>query len=228
MGVTAPPRPPRPSDPLEREEIEALVEALIEEARQRTRRRRQRYLEVALLSLLVGLALYVGFARGGSDAATSVVPAARPAHVATDVDRLKFRLLSITTSNRFRGQKLYLRHELRNGARGQFGRPENAFVGSDVWVLTPLPPVERRVGEQVFVVTPGAARVRASVRLPGGTLRLRGRAPASVLTERTGGWGEWNVSVVGGTGRYAKARGTCWVRWRRTIADWNDYRLRLR
>ena len=41
MSVSAPPRPPRPSDPVERDEIEALVEALIEEARQRARRRRQ-------------------------------------------------------------------------------------------------------------------------------------------------------------------------------------------
>jgi hypothetical protein len=38
MSVTAPRRPPRPSDPIDREEVEALVEALIEEARQRARR----------------------------------------------------------------------------------------------------------------------------------------------------------------------------------------------
>ena len=35
MTVTAPPRPPRPSDPVARGEIDAIVEALIEEARQR-------------------------------------------------------------------------------------------------------------------------------------------------------------------------------------------------
>ena len=35
VTVTAPPRPPHPSDPVDREELEALVEALIEEARQR-------------------------------------------------------------------------------------------------------------------------------------------------------------------------------------------------
>jgi hypothetical protein len=42
MSVTAPPRPPRPdrsNEPLDREEIEALVEALIKEARRETRRR---------------------------------------------------------------------------------------------------------------------------------------------------------------------------------------------
>jgi Tol biopolymer transport system component len=47
VTVTAPPRPPRPSDPISREELEALVEALIEEARQRARRRRQKYAAVA-------------------------------------------------------------------------------------------------------------------------------------------------------------------------------------
>ena len=48
MTVTAPPRPPRrSSDPVERDEFEALVEALIEEARQRARRRRRMYLAVA-------------------------------------------------------------------------------------------------------------------------------------------------------------------------------------
>jgi hypothetical protein len=46
-----------------------------------------------------------------------------------------------------------VRHQLRNGFRGQFGRPQNAVVGSDAWLFTPLPPVERRAGA-VFVVTP--------------------------------------------------------------------------
>lgn len=50
MSVTSPPRPPRPSGPVDREELEALVEALIEEARQRTRRRRRRYAAAALLA----------------------------------------------------------------------------------------------------------------------------------------------------------------------------------
>jgi hypothetical protein len=61
------------------------------------------------------------------------------------------------------------------------------------------------------------------VRLPGGTLRLQGRVPGTIMANRTG----WGPPWSGGTGRYAKARGTCWVRWRPTIADWNDYRLRL-
>ena len=43
MAVTAPPRPPRPGDPVDRDELEAIVEALIEEARRRARRRRRVY-----------------------------------------------------------------------------------------------------------------------------------------------------------------------------------------
>jgi TolB protein len=54
VTVTAPPRPPRQSDPVDREELEALVEALFEEARQRARRRRRIYAaSVALVALVV-------------------------------------------------------------------------------------------------------------------------------------------------------------------------------
>ena len=55
MTVTAPPRPPRPSDPVGRQELEALVEALFEEARQRARRRRRIYAVSVTLVALVAL-----------------------------------------------------------------------------------------------------------------------------------------------------------------------------
>jgi Tol biopolymer transport system component len=58
MTVTAPPRPPRPSDPVTHGEFDALVEALIEEARQRTRRRRRRNAAAVALVALVGVALF--------------------------------------------------------------------------------------------------------------------------------------------------------------------------
>ena len=61
MTVTAPPRPPRPNDPVDREEIEALVEALIEEARQRTRRRRRMYWTVAASVVLAGVVVFTVF-----------------------------------------------------------------------------------------------------------------------------------------------------------------------
>jgi Tol biopolymer transport system component len=50
--------PPRPSEPLDRAEREALVEALIEEARRRARRRRLIYGAVAALVALVGVAVF--------------------------------------------------------------------------------------------------------------------------------------------------------------------------
>jgi len=61
VTVTAPPRPPRPNDPVDREEIEALVEALIEEARQRTRRRRRMYWTVAASVVLAGVVVFTVF-----------------------------------------------------------------------------------------------------------------------------------------------------------------------
>jgi Tol biopolymer transport system component len=65
MTVSAPPRPPAPartapdSRPLDREEIEALVEALIEEARREQRRRHRRYWALAALAALVGAVILV-------------------------------------------------------------------------------------------------------------------------------------------------------------------------
>ena len=72
MAVTAPPRPPGRGEPLEREEIEALVEALIEEARQRAQRRRRRNAAVVSLVALVGVALFAMLGRSAqSQTATS-------------------------------------------------------------------------------------------------------------------------------------------------------------
>jgi len=71
MTVTAPPRRPRPSDPVDREEIEALVEALIEEARQRARRRRLRNGAVATIVALVGVAVFAVLGRGAQSQTAS-------------------------------------------------------------------------------------------------------------------------------------------------------------
>ena len=76
MTISAPPRPAHPSDPIHREELEALVEALIEEARQRARRRRRRRAGVAALALAAIGVGYLGFASvmGGT---ADVTPLAR-------------------------------------------------------------------------------------------------------------------------------------------------------
>jgi photosystem II stability/assembly factor-like uncharacterized protein len=72
MSVTSPPRPPRASVPLDREELEALVEALIEEARRRARRRRRRFGLAVLLVAGAGIAAFIGFGgHGGGGAGTA-------------------------------------------------------------------------------------------------------------------------------------------------------------
>jgi len=83
MTRSAPPRPPSPArtardnEPLEREEIEALVRALIEEARRETRRRRRRYWAVAALLASAGLALLVLLQSGGASQPGSSAASAR-------------------------------------------------------------------------------------------------------------------------------------------------------
>ena len=63
MTVIAPPRPPGPSDPIDRQEVEALVEALFEEARQRARRRRRVRLAIVACVVLVGATALAIFER---------------------------------------------------------------------------------------------------------------------------------------------------------------------
>ena len=77
MTVTAPPRPPRRSDPVEREELEALVEALIEEARQRARRRRRIYAASVALVALIGVAVSAVLQRSTQPDTASPALAAR-------------------------------------------------------------------------------------------------------------------------------------------------------
>ena len=83
MTVSAPPRPPsqapeaRDSKPLEREEIEALVEALIEEARRERRRRHRRYWALAALAAFVGVVVLTLLDGGAASQTTSPALSAR-------------------------------------------------------------------------------------------------------------------------------------------------------
>ena len=80
---------------------------------------------------------------------------------------------------------------LRN-AVAQFDRPKGAIVGSDVWITT-------------IVIPPfGKAGVKATTTVPGGTIHAVGMVTA---TQMTG-----TFRVVGGTGKYAGARGTLSLR----------------
>ena len=94
---------------------------------------------------------------------------------------------------------------LRN-AVAQFGKPSGAVVGGDAYSF-------------VFA-SASEAVATATVRLPGGTLRLKGRfrpSDASAIS----------LSVVGGTGRFAGARGTCVATNLSADRSLNVYRLRL-
>ena len=77
MTVTAPPRPSRPSHPVDREEVEALVEALFEEARQRARRRRRVRLAIAACVALVGVTVLAVFERTAESQSSSPAVTAR-------------------------------------------------------------------------------------------------------------------------------------------------------
>ena len=77
MTITAPPRPPRPSDPVDRHEVEALVEALFEEARQRARRRRRIRLAIAACVALVGVTVLAVFERTAESQSSSPALTAR-------------------------------------------------------------------------------------------------------------------------------------------------------
>ena len=82
MTVSAPSRPPSErttpdSKPLERDEIEALVEALIEEARRETRRRHRTYWAVAALVAFVGVVVLILLDGGAASQTASPALSAR-------------------------------------------------------------------------------------------------------------------------------------------------------
>jgi Tol biopolymer transport system component len=77
VTLTTPPRPPRLSDPIDREELEAFVNALIEEARQRTRRRRQKYAAFAIVASLAVVGITTILERSTGEQNASPALAAR-------------------------------------------------------------------------------------------------------------------------------------------------------
>jgi Tol biopolymer transport system component len=101
VSVTAPPRPPDHDDPIQREELEALVEALIEEARQRAQRRRRRRAAVAVLVTLVGVAVFaiVG-SSAESDSASPALAARSNAAAEPATVRLAFTSSTRDVRNR--------------------------------------------------------------------------------------------------------------------------------
>jgi Tol biopolymer transport system component len=149
MTVSAPPRPPsqapeaRDSKPLEREEIEALVEALIEEARRETRRRHRRYWAVAALAALAGAAILVLVDGGAaSQTASTAVSARANAPVQAPTARLAF-----TRSTR----------DVRN--RNVPNPPPPTLVSSDLYVVNADGSDKRLLKHREYIGYPEAGRV---------------------------------------------------------------------
>ena len=96
MTITAPPRPPRPSDPVDRQEVEALVEALFEEARQRARRRRRVRLAIVACMLLVGATALAVFERTAESQNSSP-----PATARSIVSGGKIKVVIVGTNDKY-------------------------------------------------------------------------------------------------------------------------------
>jgi hypothetical protein len=156
--------------------------------------------------------------RGTALLALGVLATALPALGASGAasETMTIRLVSITTSAKVLrdlpptnvangGDVVWAKSQLLN-ERPQFGKPKGAVVGSDVTTAT--------------YVSASVGDVKATVRLPGGTLRVAGRF-------RTGGPGKTTVRVTGGTGAFRGARGTCTVSQQRGLRALNVYRLQL-
>lgn len=94
---------------------------------------------------------------------------------------------------------------LRNAIR-QFGKPSGAVVGRDSYSFR--------------FVSPTEAVIDVRVQLPGGTLRARGRMRISQGDRIL-------VTVTGGTGKFAGARGTGEARTLSPNESLNVYRLRF-
>jgi hypothetical protein len=102
-----------------------------------------------------------------------------------------------------KGDRLVQRSRLLNVAK-QFGKPAGAVVGHDLGLIV--------------LASAKAGRVTGTATFPGGTIRFRG-------TVRVTDSGPGSYEVTGGTGRYAKARGTLFVG--AGDAPLNTYHLRL-
>ena len=106
MTISAPPRPPSEratpdSRPLDRDEIEALVEALIEEARHETRRRHRRYWAAAALVAFVGVVVLILLEGGAASQTASPGVSARMSVAGqAGATRIAFTSTSLSTGNR--------------------------------------------------------------------------------------------------------------------------------
>jgi hypothetical protein len=133
--------------------------------------------------LMIPLALAAALAAGGAAVATAAAPAPRS---------IVITVRSVTTATiptdkapkgASKGDRVIMRDRLVNVAK-QFGKPAGAVVGRDEGVLT--------------LTSANSATFEGVATLPGGTIRLHGVVRNGIMT----------YTVVGGSLKYAHARGT--------------------
>jgi Tol biopolymer transport system component len=137
VTVIAPPRPPRPGDPVDRDELEALVQALIEEARRRARRRRLFYVAGVGFAVLVGLAVFAVFGRTAFSKGDSPAPATRSS-VAAGAAGSKIAFMRVLNRSRLEySYELYVMNADGSGkrrlARSPWAKNAGLFGASPVW-----------------------------------------------------------------------------------------------
>ncbi len=212
MTVTAPPRPPRSSDPVDREEVEALVEALIEEARKRAQRRRRRNGAVVTLVALVGVAVFAIFGRSAQSQTGSpaFVGGSNLSHASKQrVEITAGGVIGPTSSGRF------VLTPVQTGATGELeldSGTETSVIRNRRFVV--------RQGQSVEIVT-----WVTTAKSKQGSFVLR--VPIEHIDAGNGfhiGTGTW--TFVRGTGEYAHARGVGRVAnaWSEKSGRWSERR----
>jgi TolB protein len=143
VPLTAPARPPRPSDPVTHGEFEALVEALIEEARERAQRRRRRNAAVVILVAIVGVALFAVLGRSAQSQTASPAVSARMS-LAGQAGTAK---IAFTSTSLWRG-----------GDRNVPNAPPPTLVASELYVVNADGSVKRLLKHREFIDYPRAGR----------------------------------------------------------------------
>ena len=149
MTVSAPPRPPsqapeaRDSNPLDREEIEALVEALIEEARREQRRRHRTYWALAALAVFVGAVVLI-LLDGGAASQTPSPAASEQMNAAAQAGTAR---IAFTSTSLWRG-----------GDRNVPNPPPPTLVVSDLYVANADGSDKRLLEHREYIGYPDAGR----------------------------------------------------------------------
>jgi hypothetical protein len=209
VTVTAPPRPPRLSDPVERDEFEALVEALIEEARQRARRRRRVYMAVAAFVTLGAAAIFALLDRAAEAQTASPALGAPSSLSAASKQRVEITaggVIGPTSSGRFVLTPVGAGElELDSGTETSVVRNRRVVVrqGQSAEIVTWVTTVKGKHGSFVL------------------------RVPIAHMDAGNGfhiGTGTW--TFVRGTGAYADATGGGRVSnaWSETSGRWSERR----